>query len=124
MSMPIKPAGLPMPELQSSRNAAILKPGMTAPSIATPSVTGNAPIGTGDSPTPTDFSSTLRNVLSEANEKQVQAQTVADDYASGKQNDLHGTMITMTEADINLRLVSNVRNKVIDAYREVMRMGS
>ncbi|MDB4988199.1 MAG: fliE [Myxococcaceae bacterium] len=123
MSMPIKPAGLPMPELQSSRNAAILKPGMAAPSIASPSVPGNAPVG-GESPNTTDFSSTLRNVLAEANDKQVQAQNVADDYASGKQNDLHGTMITMTEADINLRLVSNVRNKVIDAYREVMRMGS
>jgi len=117
MVAPLKPAALPMPELQSSRNASILKPGMVAPQAGTPSVGGTSE-GT------KDFASTLRNVLNEANQQQVSAQTAADDYASGKQNDLHGTMIAMTEADVSLRLVSNVRNKVIDAYREVMRMGS
>jgi len=71
-----------------------------------------------------DFSEKLREVLEETNSTQVKAETAAQDYASGKQNDLHGTMITMTEADVSLRLVANVRNKVIEAYREVMRMGS
>jgi flagellar hook-basal body complex protein FliE len=72
----------------------------------------------------TDFTAKLREVLNEANQPQVRAETASQDYANGKQNDLHGTMITMAEADISLRLVSNVRNRVIEAYREVMRMGS
>jgi len=121
MVLPIKTASLPMPEIRSPQNAAILKPGMAAPSVAKPDATGAVAPSAGGV---TDFASTLRNVLGEANQTQAQAQQVADDYASGKQNDLHGTMITMTEADINLRLIANVRNKVIDAYREVMRMGS
>jgi flagellar hook-basal body complex protein FliE len=33
-------------------------------------------------------------------------------------------MIVMQEADISLRLAANVRNRVIEAYREVMRMGA
>jgi flagellar hook-basal body complex protein FliE len=71
-----------------------------------------------------DFSSKLREALNDVNQQQVKAEKVADDYASGKQNDLHGTMITMTEADVQLRLTAQVRNKVIEAYREIMRMGS
>jgi flagellar hook-basal body complex protein FliE len=109
MVMPIKPQGLPMPELSSKLGAATLK---------TPGTGAVKQEGV------TDFASTLKNALSEVNEQQVKAQNVSADYASGKQNDLHGTMITMTEADVQLRLVANVRNKVIDAYREVMRMGS
>jgi flagellar hook-basal body complex protein FliE len=114
MVMPLKPATFPMAELPSRINGATSSKGATG--TGTPSVAGEG--GT------TDFSSKLREVLSEANDAQVRAQTASEDYASGKQNDLHGTMITMTEADISLRLVSNVRNRVIEAYREVMRMGS
>jgi flagellar hook-basal body complex protein FliE len=81
MVMPIKPATFPIAEIASSRIGNAPSAGAGATSTA----------GAG-----TDFSSKLREVLNEANETQVRAQTVAEDYASGKQNDLHGTMITMT----------------------------
>lgn len=42
----------------------------------------------------------------------------------GEHDDVHGTMIAMQEADIGFRLVTSVRNRVVEAYREVMRMGS
>jgi flagellar hook-basal body complex protein FliE len=109
MVMPLKPATFPVAELPTR--------------ISGPASTG-APSITSSEGAGKDFASKLREVLSEANETQVRAQTASEDYANGKQNDLHGTMITMTEADISLRLVSNVRNRVIEAYREVMRMGS
>jgi len=70
------------------------------------------------------FSDKLREVVQEANEKPLAGETVAKDYADGKQNDLHGTMVSMAQADISLRLVSNVRNRAIEAYREIMRMGA
>jgi flagellar hook-basal body complex protein FliE len=119
--MVIKPLNLPLAELA---NASIGK----TPAVG--SVGGAGPIGpTGISPVGgegagSDFSATLREALNEANANQARAETASHDYATGKQNDLHGTMITMTEADISLRLVANVRNRVIEAYREVMRMGS
>jgi flagellar hook-basal body complex protein FliE len=46
----------------------------------------------------------------------------AEQYASGKSQDLHGTMVAVAKADMNLALLVNVRNKIIEAYREVMRM--
>jgi flagellar hook-basal body complex protein FliE len=33
-------------------------------------------------------------------------------------------MIDVEQADISLRMLANVRNRAMDIYREVMRMGS
>jgi flagellar hook-basal body complex protein FliE len=113
MVAPIRPGGVPLAEFLNSAKIGANKPAAGAPSTE----------GVGESQA-ADFTGKLREALNEANSTQKQAETAAADYASGKQNDLHGTMITMAQADISLRLVSNVRNRVIEAYREVMRMGS
>ncbi len=42
----------------------------------------------------------------------------------GEHDDVHGTMIAMQEADVAFRLAANVRNRAVEAYREIMRMGS
>ena len=51
---------------------------------------------------------------------------VADDklskLASGEDTDLHGTMIALEEADITLRTMVAVRDKVVGAYQEIMNM--
>ena len=70
------------------------------------------------------FSEKLREAVKNVNELPQQGEQVAQDYADGKQNDLHGTMVSMAQADISLRMVANVRNRAIEAYREIMRMGS
>jgi flagellar hook-basal body complex protein FliE len=36
--------------------------------------------------------------------------------------DIHQAMISMEEAHISMRLLIQVRNKVISAYEEIMRM--
>lgn len=114
MVAPIRPGGVPLAEFLNSAKIGANKPS----AVGAPSTEG-----VGESQA-ADFTGKLREALNEANATQQQAETAASDYASGKQNDLHGTMITMAQADISLRLVSNVRNRVIEAYREVMRMGS
>jgi flagellar hook-basal body complex protein FliE len=50
------------------------------------------------------------------------AQHAAEEYATGKSQNLHETMIALEKADINFSLLVSVRNKLLDAYREVMRM--
>ncbi len=53
-------------------------------------------------------------------------QKVADEdikgLLAGDQKNIHRTMINLEKADISLRLMTKVRDKVIDAYREMMRM--
>lgn len=70
------------------------------------------------------FTAKLREAVQATNELPQQGEQVAQQYADGKQNDLHGTMVSMAQADISLRMVANVRNRAIEAYREIMRMGS
>lgn len=45
----------------------------------------------------------------------------ADALARGVNDDIHGTMISAKEADISLKLVGSVRNKLLDAFHELWR---
>ena len=74
--------------------------------------------------TTSSFADHVQEVVDGANHQQQVAQAVSEDFARGGENDLHGTMIQMQEADISLRFVANVRNRVVEAYREIMRMGA
>jgi flagellar hook-basal body complex protein FliE len=40
----------------------------------------------------------------------------------GQAPSVHDTMIAMEKADVSLRLTTKVRNKVVEAYQEIMRM--
>jgi flagellar hook-basal body complex protein FliE len=75
-------------------------------------------------PNTVKFSDQLKNFVSEVNEYQKTSETKSEDFATGKSNDIHGTMIAVEQAEISLRLLANVRSRMIDMYREVMRMGS
>lgn len=43
--------------------------------------------------------------------------------AAGATDDLHGTMIAVKEAEIGVRLVGAIRNKLLDAFHEIWRTG-
>ena len=71
-----------------------------------------------------NFADHLANFVSGIDQTQKSAEHKAEEFAMGRHNDIHGTMIAVEQADIALHLLANVRNRVIDLYREVMRMGS
>lgn len=77
-----------------------------------------------DGATATPFAEQLEHIIDNADSAQRTAEQKATDFAEHRSNDLHGTMISMSQADIQLRFVASIRNKVIEAYREVMRMGA
>ena len=68
------------------------------------------------------FRETLSEYLSDVNNELIAADQGMADLASGRSQDVHGTLIAMQKADIQLRLLVEVRNKVIGAYEEVMRI--
>ena len=70
------------------------------------------------------FGDQVKSFVTEVDALQKQAETKTDAFADGTSNDIHGTMIAVEQADISLRLIANVRNRVVEMYREVMRMGS
>lgn len=95
-----------------------------APGKVQPPVTdGNALDQTKALDGPT-FAEHLAGFVSGIDQTQKAAETKAEEFAAGHHNDIHGTMIAVEQADIALHLLANVRNRVVDLYREVMRMGS
>lgn len=68
------------------------------------------------------FGQMLKESLDKANEIQAQADRAVKELAAGRNKNIHETMLMLEKADMSFRLAMQVRNKVIDAYREIMRM--
>ena len=68
------------------------------------------------------FETMLKQSLDEVNQIQRNADQAIEALATGKQKDIHQTMIAMEKADVAFRLLMQIRNKVISAYETIMRM--
>ncbi|MCK5882795.1 MAG: flagellar hook-basal body complex protein FliE [Bacteriovoracaceae bacterium] len=68
------------------------------------------------------FSEMLANSISDVNKMQVQANNAMERLASGKSKNLHETMLSVEKAEIAFKTMNQIRQKVLDAYKEVMRM--
>ena len=68
------------------------------------------------------FRKMLQTSIAEVNQLQNAADNSIEQLVAGRSRNLHETMIAMEKADISFRLMMEVRNKIIEAYNEVMRM--
>lgn len=68
------------------------------------------------------FSEMLANSISDVNQLQHSANTAMERLATGKTKNLHETMIAVERAEIAFKTMNQIRQKVLDAYKEVMRM--
>jgi flagellar hook-basal body complex protein FliE len=68
------------------------------------------------------FGSFLSKMVKDANSSQLEADKKSSEVAAGRNKDLHGAVLAMEKADVDFRMLTQVRNKVIEAYREIMRM--
>ncbi|MDL2316013.1 flagellar hook-basal body complex protein FliE [Desulfovibrio sp. OttesenSCG-928-A18] len=81
------------------------------------------PGGTGvDKPAGKDFSEVLTDSLSKVNSLQGERSSMIQAFASGQKQNVHELMITMQKASLAMNLTSAVRNKVIEAYKDITRM--
>jgi flagellar hook-basal body complex protein FliE len=67
------------------------------------------------------FEGVLMRTVEEANAADRTASAKIEALASGASDDLHGTMISAKEAEISIKLVGSIRNKVLDAFHEIWR---
>jgi flagellar hook-basal body complex protein FliE len=65
------------------------------------------------------FGDILGSAIGQANQADQVAATKMDALANGLSDDLHGTMIAVKEADISIKLVGTIRNKLLDAFQEI-----
>jgi len=68
-----------------------------------------------------DLKKILSNSIQEVNALQTQANEAVQGMVLGK-TDIHTAMIAMEKSGISFRLMMAVRNRMISAYEEVMRM--
>ncbi len=68
------------------------------------------------------FGQVLDDALSKLSQKELAANQAIASLAAGEDVELHQVMLAMQEADIAFQLATQVRNKLVEAYQEVMRM--
>jgi flagellar hook-basal body complex protein FliE len=68
------------------------------------------------------FADSLKKAVNSVDALQKDADVKMQELATGKSQNIHETMIAAEKADIALKLMVQVRNKIIDAYQEIMRM--
>jgi flagellar hook-basal body complex protein FliE len=88
--------------------------------VSTPLNEVNSNLGTGSSSV--SFADMLKNALNNVNDLQVNADNLTNDLAAGKTDNIHEVLIAGEKASISLDLTMQIRNKVLDAYNEIMRM--
>ena len=68
------------------------------------------------------FKDIISDAMNELNNKQVKADELTQDFISGNVDDLHTVLIATEEARLSLELAVQVRNKCIEAYKEINNM--
>lgn len=91
----------------------------------TPSVLNNSNLQGSNSVT-TDkqlsFEEILRDSFNQLNQLQLDADKSIQDMVLGKTDDIHSVMIALQKAQVSLQFAVQVRNKLVEAYQEIMRM--
>ncbi|RKY02556.1 flagellar hook-basal body complex protein FliE [Candidatus Poribacteria bacterium] len=77
----------------------------------------NTPSGEGKS-----FIDVLKESIQKVNELQMEADRAIAELATGKNMDIARTMIAVEKASIAFQLMTQIRNKIVEAYQEIMRM--
>lgn len=68
------------------------------------------------------FAETLKTAVDQVNQLQKSSDKAMQDLATGRTDNVADVMIAAEKADVALRVMVQVRNKIVDAYTEIMRM--
>ena len=68
------------------------------------------------------FGEFLQDSITKVNGLQNEADVAMQKLASGESRDMHETLLAVEKAEISFKAMNQVRSKVIDAYKEIMRM--
>lgn len=69
-----------------------------------------------------DFSDTLGDAIEQVDASQKAADENVEAFVAGEEENLHDVMISMNQAKLHFQLMTEVRNKALETYRELMRM--
>ncbi|WP_306590124.1 flagellar hook-basal body complex protein FliE [Geothrix sp. 21YS21S-4] len=104
-----------------------MDPLLNIPSLPTPSpISAPTKIGADTGASGTDgnlnFGDLLKQAMQEVNQVSAEAEDEARNLMTGESADMHTAMLAVQKADLSFQMMMAVRSKLVDAYREVMRM--
>jgi flagellar hook-basal body complex protein FliE len=68
-----------------------------------------------------DFASLLKAGVDDVNKLQKTSEKAMSDIATGQVKDLHQAAIAIDKAEMSMKLMLEVRNKAVSAYKEILR---
>ena len=71
---------------------------------------------------PLDFASWIAREMGATNDKLAQSDQMLQRLATGEVDNLHQVMLSMEEAKLSFQLLVQVRNKLLEAYQDILRM--
>lgn len=81
------------------------------------------PIGpSAETQKPREFRSVLETAIDRVELSQAAAARAGESFLTGEGEELHTAIIATQEAELELETFLQVRNKVVQAYQEIMRM--
>lgn len=92
--------------------------GLTPPPVSGP-VSGLLPLQT---PTPTNFQEALWESLGQVQSLNQQAQQSVEQSLAGNDLTMIESFTAIREADLALRMMIQIRNKLLDAYQEIQNL--
>ena len=82
----------------------------------------SAGIGQAEEAPESNFKDMLAESINKVNGLMNESDKAIEDLVTGKSANMHHTLIALQKADVSFRMLLEVRNKVMNAYSEVMRM--
>jgi flagellar hook-basal body complex protein FliE len=68
-----------------------------------------------------DFAKHLKSAINEVNSIQRDSEQAIADLATGQVKDLHQAALAISKAETSMKLMLEIRNKALNAYKEVSR---
>ena len=69
-----------------------------------------------------NFNAMFNDAMNKLNDQQLKADALTHDFITGNVDDLHTVLIATEEARLSLELAVQVRNKCVEAYKEINNM--
>ena len=69
-----------------------------------------------------DFGATLKNAIDQVNTAQLEANGLTDAFVRGETDDLVKVMIAVQKSNVAFQAATQVRNRLVSAYQDIMNM--
>lgn len=97
-------------------------PSLSSINSLSPLNNGITPTASGGSVGVVSFADTLNHILGQTNQAQKEAQQLGEQFAAGGNVSISDLLIAKEKGNISLQLTVQARNKLVEAYKEMMGM--